>query len=133
MDEPKEFAVNAYWIEDTTYPGPELANNICSACGRTGGTWRKGIPATNKFSFCPWCGKKMHAGSNLEDELIDAIASENITNIEDFLGYPVSAEVLENLEDRIRDILTQMPKEEIQKYEQKYFFQMRHPETNLEE
>lgn len=110
-----------HWIEDEkTYPEPGLANNICSVCGRIGGAWYKGLPAIKKFSFCPWCGKNMHAGPNLEDKLIDAISTDNVMEIEDFLGYPISDIVLENLEDRIREVLDQMPDEEIQKFVSKY-------------
>lgn len=110
-----------HWIEDEkTYPEPGLANNICSACGRIGGTWYKGLPAIKKFSFCPWCGKNMHAGPNLEDKLVDAISTDNVMEIEDFLGYPISDIVLENLEDRIREVLDQMPDEEIRKFVSKY-------------
>ena len=56
----------------------------------------------------------------IEDILIEKIASDSVSNIEDFLGYPISAYVLENLEDRIREVLDQMPEEEMLLYETKY-------------
>lgn len=56
----------------------------------------------------------------IEDILTEKISSDTVFNIEDFLGYPISANVLENLEERIREILDQMPEEEMIKYELKY-------------
>jgi hypothetical protein len=57
---------------------------------------------------------------SIEDELVEKIRGANYTEIEDFLGYPISAKVLENLEDRIREVLDQMPDEEFLLYKQKY-------------
>ena len=61
-------------------------------------------------------------GSDLDPDawLIEQISNDTIANIEDFLGYPVSADVLEGLDDRIREVLTQMPEEEILLYHKKY-------------
>lgn len=56
----------------------------------------------------------------IEDILTEKIAMDSVSNIEDFLGYPISANVLENLEDRIREVLDQMPEEEMLLYEAKY-------------
>lgn len=56
----------------------------------------------------------------IEDKLTEAISNDSVLNIEDFLGYPISADVLENLDDRIREVLDQMPEEEMLKYEEKY-------------
>lgn len=56
----------------------------------------------------------------IEDMLVDKIREAHYTEIEDFLGYPISADVMENLEDRIREVLDQMPEEEMLLFEQKY-------------
>lgn len=56
----------------------------------------------------------------IENKLTEAISNDSVLNIEDFLGYPISADVLENLDDRIREVLDQMPEEEMLKYEEKY-------------
>lgn len=48
------------------------------------------------------------------------ISNDSVLEMEDFLGYPISADVLENLDDRIREILDRMPEEEIVKYALKY-------------
>ncbi len=48
------------WIEDkNTFPGFNLANNLCSECGECAGTWPKRIGPRDKYAFCPWCGAKM--------------------------------------------------------------------------
>ena len=59
----------------------------------------------------------------IEDILAEKISNDSVSNIEQFLGYPISAEVLENLEDRIREVLDQMPEEELLLYEDKYLRQ----------
>lgn len=56
----------------------------------------------------------------IEDILTEKISNDSVQGIEDFLGYPISADILENLEDRIREVLDQMPEEEMIKYELKY-------------
>lgn len=50
----------------------------------------------------------------------EKIQNSHYTEIEDFLGYPLSADVMENLEDRIREVLYQMPEDEILKYKKKF-------------
>ena len=57
---------------------------------------------------------------SIEDILTDKISSDSVFNIERFLGYPISADILENLEDKIRDILDHMPEDEMIKWELKY-------------
>lgn len=48
------------WIEDkNTFPGFNLANNLCSECGECAGTWPKRLGPRDKYAFCPWCGAKM--------------------------------------------------------------------------
>lgn len=59
----------------------------------------------------------------IEDILAEKISNDSVLNIEQFLGYPISADVLENLEDRIREILDQMTEEELLLYEDKYLRQ----------
>ena len=56
----------------------------------------------------------------IEDMLVEKICEAHYTDIEDFLGYPISADVMENLEDRIREVLDQMPEDEMFLFEQKY-------------
>ena len=56
----------------------------------------------------------------IEDMLVEKICEAHYTGIEDFLGYPISADVMENLEDRIREVLDQMPEDEMLLFEQKY-------------
>jgi len=65
-------------------------------------------------------GKEYEA---IEDILTERISSDTVSNIEKFLGYSISADVLENIEDRIREVLDQMPEEEILLYEKKYLTQ----------
>lgn len=49
-----------HWIEDkNSFPGFNLANNLCSECGECAGTWPKRIGPRDKYAFCPWCGAKM--------------------------------------------------------------------------
>lgn len=48
---------------DKTYPGVGTSNYLCSVCGETQGTWRKGLTANQKYKFCPWCGARMEATS----------------------------------------------------------------------
>lgn len=52
--------------------------------------------------------------------LVDKISSDSVQNIENFLGYPISADVLENLDDNIREVLLQMPEEELMAYHADY-------------
>lgn len=59
-----------------------------------------------------------------QEHLCKKILNDTIINIEDFLGYPISSEILEGgLEDRVREVLEQMPEEELLLYEQKYSLQ----------
>lgn len=48
------------WIEDErTYPGPGLANNLCSVCGEIAGAWKEGLAPERKWAYCPACGALM--------------------------------------------------------------------------
>ena len=48
------------WIEDErTYPGPGLANNLCSVCGEIAGSWKEGLEPGRKCDYCPNCGASM--------------------------------------------------------------------------
>lgn len=49
----------------------------------------------------------------IEDILTEKIATSSVHDIEEFLGYQISADVLENLEDRIRAILDHMSEDEL--------------------
>lgn len=44
----------------------------------------------------------------------------NVSDIEDFLGYPVSTNVLEELEAHIDNVLEQMPDEVLEEYYRKF-------------
>ncbi|MCD7996419.1 MAG: hypothetical protein LUH21_04210 [Clostridiales bacterium] len=57
---------------------------------------------------------------SIEDKLTEVISNSSVAEIEDFLGYQISADILENLEEKIRQVLDQMPEEEMIKYELKY-------------
>lgn len=57
---------------------------------------------------------------SIEDMLTEKICEAHYTDIEDFLGYPISADVMENLEDRVREVLDQMPEDELLLFERKY-------------
>lgn len=55
--------------------------------------------------------------TEIQEHLCKKILNDTIINIEDFLGYPISSEILESgLEDRVRE-------EELLLYEQKYSLQ----------
>ena len=58
---------------------------------------------------------------SIEDILTENIAGACVQDIEDFLGYPISADVLENLEDRIRSVLDGMSEDEILAVEDKFW------------
>ena len=58
--------------------------------------------------------------SSVVDLLVTAIRSDTVEGIEDFLGYPISSDVMEGLEDRIREVIAQMPDEELTRYKEKY-------------
>lgn len=56
----------------------------------------------------------------IEKKLIEQISNDTISNIEDFLGYQIKDVVINDLDDKIREVLCQMPGEEIIKYARKY-------------
>ena len=58
---------------------------------------------------------------SIEDILTENIAGACVQDIEDFLGYPISADVLENLEDRIRSVLDSMSEDELLAVEDKFW------------
>lgn len=53
-------------------------------------------------------------------ELLDRIEETSIPEIEDFLGYPVTNEIIENLREHLEEAYDQMPEEEIESFEQKF-------------
>lgn len=57
---------------------------------------------------------------SIEDALVDRISNAHYTDVEDVLGYPISADVLENLEDRIRETLDGLSEDELLELEDKY-------------
>lgn len=57
------------WIEDkNSFPGPNLANNVCSECGECAGTWLKRLDPRDKYTFCPWCSAKMEVEPHEQSE-----------------------------------------------------------------
>lgn len=52
--------------------------------------------------------------------LVSRIAESSILNVEELLGHPVTADILENLEDHVLEALAQMPEEELERLEEKY-------------
>ena len=60
-----------------------------------------------------------------KDLLIKRISNDKIVNIEYFLGYSISGDIVESgLENKIRMVLDQMSDEEYNKWESKYLFDM---------
>lgn len=56
------------WIEDErTYPGPGLANNLCSVCGEIAGAWKEGLAPERKWAYCPACGALMDGKEDEHD------------------------------------------------------------------
>lgn len=49
------------------------------------------------------------------EEHIEVIREKSVLEIEEFLGYPLSDIVLEDLDERIKEVLMQMPEEELDK------------------
>ncbi len=49
------------------------------------------------------------------EEYIEVIREKSVLEIEEFLGYPLSDIVLEDLDERIKEVLMQMPEEELDK------------------
>lgn len=48
------------WEEDRyTYPGPGRANYKCTHCNELIGTWKKGLPKSQLWDYCPNCGALM--------------------------------------------------------------------------
>jgi len=57
----------------------------------------------------------------IEDTLTEKIANASVHDIEEFLGYPISADVMENLEDRIRAALDNMCEDDLVDVELKFW------------
>lgn len=56
----------------------------------------------------------------IKDILTEKIATSSVQDIEEFLGYQISADVLENLSGRIRAILNRMSEDELLGCEAKF-------------
>ena len=56
----------------------------------------------------------------IEDILVEKICEAHYEDIEDFLGYPISADVLEELDIIVRDILDNMTEDEMLYCEHKF-------------
>lgn len=52
--------------------------------------------------------------------LIEKLAEGPVSDIESFLGYPVSADILEDLESYLEEAYQQMPEEELNEFFSKY-------------
>lgn len=64
-----------------------------------------------KYEYNLWSDRK---------EVNRKISNDKISNIEDFLGYQIKDVMINDLDDKIREVLCQMPGEEIIKYARKY-------------
>lgn len=60
--------------------------------------------------------------NSIDDILVINIACAPVQDIEEFLGYQISADIMENLEDRIRDVLNSMSDEQILAIDSKFFY-----------
>lgn len=58
---------------------------------------------------------------SIEDILTEKIAMAPMQDIEEFLGYQISADIMENLEDRIRCVLDNMSEDELLACEEKFW------------
>lgn len=58
---------------------------------------------------------------SIEDQLTEKITNASNTEIEEFLGYQLSADIIESgLEERVREVLDHLSEEEMIKYEKIY-------------
>lgn len=64
--------------------------------------------------------KKMEKTEHLT-RLFKKVREDSSDGIQDFLGYPLTAVFLDDLDERIEDTLNQMSDEQVEYYEQKYF------------
>lgn len=55
-----------------------------------------------------------------KEKLLDKIEAATIGDIEDFLGYQVTDEILEDLRTHLEDVYDQMPEEELEQFVKKY-------------
>lgn len=72
-----------------------------------------------------WCdnAQEMERTNNyesIEDKLEEIISNENIEMIEEFLGYELTFNTPEDIHSQVRDVLDQMPEEELLLWEERY-------------
>lgn len=72
-----------------------------------------------------WCDniqemKETSVYESIEDRLEEIISNENIEMIEEFLGYELTFNTPEDIHSQVRDVLDQMPEEELLLWEEKY-------------
>ena len=72
-----------------------------------------------------WCDNVQEIkGSNsyesIEDKLEEIISNESVDIIEEFLGYELTFDTPEDIHSQIRDVLDQMPEDELLLWEEKY-------------
>lgn len=75
----------------------------------------------NKLYYCVTCKYLKNAKRYVTTEmLVEKISSASIYDIENFLGYQISADVLEDLEERIRKILNVITETELLYWERRF-------------
>lgn len=55
-----------------------------------------------------------------KEKLLNKIEAAGIAAIEDFLGYPITNEIIEDLRTHLEDTHDQMPEEELELFMKKY-------------
>ena len=58
--------------------------------------------------------------STIEDKLEEIISNESVDMIEEFLGYELTFNTPEDIHSQVRDVLDQMPEEELLLWEERY-------------
>lgn len=72
-----------------------------------------------------WCDnvqemERTNSYESIEDKLKEIISKESVSIIEEFLGHKLTFNTSENIHSEIRDVLDQMPEEELLLWEEQY-------------
>ena len=72
-----------------------------------------------------WCDnvqemERTNSYESIEDKLEEIISNESVDMIEEFLGYELTFNTPEDIHSQVRDVLDQMPEEELLLWEEKY-------------
>ena len=72
-----------------------------------------------------WCDniqemKETNIYVSIEDKLEEIISNESVDMIEEFLGYELTFNAPEDIHSQVRDVLDQMPEEELLLWEERY-------------